>query len=85
MPGSAQFAALSAPGETWSAIRVSYGLCGIIIMDKDVLPVADYLEEHQVHTHARTHTHTNTHTYTHTHTHTHTHRWEREWGVFTRT
>ncbi len=27
---------------------MSHGLCGIIIMDKDVLTVADYLEEHQV-------------------------------------
>jgi hypothetical protein len=37
-----------ATGERWSAIRVSHGLCGIIIMDKDVLEVADYLEERQV-------------------------------------
>ena len=38
----------SAAGDGWSAIRVSHGLCGIIIMDKDVPTVADYLEEHQV-------------------------------------
>ncbi len=27
---------------------MSHGLCGIILMDKDVLTVADYLEKHQV-------------------------------------
>ena len=33
--------------EGWSGLRVSYGLCGIVIMDRDVLAVADYLWRHQ--------------------------------------
>ena len=33
--------------EGWSGLRVSYGLCGIVIMDHDVLAVADYLWRHQ--------------------------------------
>ena len=32
----------------WSAIRVSYGLCGIVILDRDICAVADYLWRHQV-------------------------------------
>ncbi len=28
-------------------MRVSYGLCGILIVDGDVPTVADYLEQHQ--------------------------------------
>ena len=37
-----------APPGGWSGIRVSYGLCGIVLTDGDVTAVADYLEEHQV-------------------------------------
>uniref|UniRef100_A0A7S0QR22 Uncharacterized protein n=1 Tax=Cryptomonas curvata TaxID=233186 RepID=A0A7S0QR22_9CRYP len=33
--------------EGWSGIRVSYGLCGILLLDADVTAVADYLEQHQ--------------------------------------
>jgi hypothetical protein len=32
----------------WSGIRVSHGLCGILINDADVPEVANYLEQHQV-------------------------------------
>lgn len=34
--------------EGWAGIRVAYGLCGIVVMDKDVRAVAGYLDEHQV-------------------------------------
>jgi hypothetical protein len=32
----------------WAGIRVSYGLCGIIVPDSDVQALALYLEERQV-------------------------------------
>ncbi len=76
---------LTHTAEGWSGVRVSYGLCGILLADADVPAVADYLEQHQAgacaHTHTHTHarTHANTHARTHTHartrtrTHTHTH------------
>jgi len=35
------------PGESWSGIRVSYGLCGIIVMDKDTSAIAEYLLQHE--------------------------------------
>jgi len=35
------------PDDGWSGIRVSYGLCGILLMDRDVGAVADYLWQHQ--------------------------------------
>lgn len=33
----------------FSGIRVSYGLCGVILNDKDLHEFANYLEQHQVH------------------------------------
>jgi hypothetical protein len=32
----------------FSGIRVSYGLCGVILNDRDVQEFANYLEQHQV-------------------------------------